>query len=237
MRKTGGRLWGTVHADRCVFQLPRPFGYRVTNQTTVEAAYTHQPRQCRQPAYGLNVALVLPRAHERPSWRRTGRRASRPSPSTTARTRCGRPSARTSSSSISSKQQVKDLGLTVIESTDISLGSYVTSAESLDHLGAGQTRPATCASCFSDQTDLRQWTNPQDTNDNFLFWNGQLSLPTPWKVSGLWFRTSAKALRIVESRAGCRRSHLAQGPQGSAMPRPSSPPLRRRPSPRATISR
>lgn len=38
-------------------------------------------------------------------------------------------------------------------------------------------------------TTLQQYTDPSASDDDFVFWNGNLSLPSEWKVAGLWFDT------------------------------------------------
>lgn len=47
------------------------------------------------------------------------------------------------------------------------------------------------ATAFNDLfgRTLKQYTDVQDPADNFVFWDGNLSLPEEWHVAGLWFDT------------------------------------------------
>src|SRR5260221_6441136 len=101
------------------------FGSRITNQTTVEAAYGMSQADIAAPGYGVNVALVLPRANE-PTFL-AGDWASRQ-----------QTLSQYTSDSLSKtfgagaqfdvvEKQVQDLGLKVIGSSDPTATSYVTS--------------------------------------------------------------------------------------------------------------
>ena len=111
------------------------FGHRITDKTTVETAYNISPTHVGNPTYGLDVALVLPRANQptflAEDWATRQQTIAQYNSTNSLWSTFGADKQQFDFV----KQQVKDLGLTVIESTDTASGNYVTSAELADHLG------------------------------------------------------------------------------------------------------
>ncbi len=189
------------------------FGYRITNQTTVEAAYGLDPADVGTPTSGLNVALILPRANEpiflAEDWATRQETLSQYNSTNSLWSTFG--ADRQQFEFV--KQQLRDLGLKVIESTDTASGNYVTSAESRT-IWVQLDTPADFARLFSSQPQLQQWTEPGDTTDQFPFWNGQLALRTEWNVASLWFDIDPGRPNPSNLVPRVGEANLAQGPQG-----------------------
>jgi hypothetical protein len=189
------------------------FGYHITNQPTVQTAYGINSADIGAPTYGLNVALVLPRANE-PTFLAEDWATRQQTIAQLNSTNSLWPTFGADQQQFNSvKQQVTSLGLKVIESSDTTGGSYVTSAESRT-IWVEIDDNADFQLLFSSQAQLQQWTDPTNPNNNFLFWNGSLSLPTEWGVSGLYVDLSQDIPVPSNLAPSAGPVGLPQGPQG-----------------------
>jgi hypothetical protein len=200
------------------------YGYRITDKSTVEAAYGIRPADVVNPTYGLNVALVLPRAQEptflSEDWATRQQTIAQYDSSNTLWSTFGADKQLFDTV----KQQITDLGLKVIESADTARGDYVTSAESRT-IWVELNNNSDFQKLFSSQTELKQGP---PSSSNLLFWTGQLSLPTEWKINGLWFDISQDTANPSNLVPGVKEADLTHGPQGvgNASPdQPAAPPL------------
>ncbi|WP_029003134.1 DUF4114 domain-containing protein [Azorhizobium doebereinerae] len=180
--------------------------YRATSATTPEAAYGLTPGEIEHSGSAVNVALVLPRAND-------------PTALLTADwgTRQHMLAELTASGSLwstygANKAQydlvmhdLATMGIPVIGDAHASDG-YVTSVESRTiwvSLDVAQFK-----ALFG--TDLLR-VGPADDAD-LLFWNGSLSLPDTWAVSGIWL--DVNGYPATSNLAGSASVTLPQGPQG-----------------------
>ena len=74
-------------------------------------------------------------------------------------------------------------GLTVLDSTN---SNYISSAQSRT-IWVEIDSAAAFNALFN--TTLQQYSDPHHSGNDFVFWNGNLSLPQGWNVQGLWFDT------------------------------------------------
>ncbi|MDI1283032.1 MAG: right-handed parallel beta-helix repeat-containing protein [Reyranella sp.] len=161
-------------------------GYRITAETTVEAAYGLEASQVRNfdaaTDSGINVAIVLDRAADPTSlldsdWGTRQQTLEQLNGSGTLWSTYGADPALFAS--VVAQLQGAPYNLTVLDSSN---SNYVTSAESRTIWVEINTQ--------ADFQNLFQNTLKYSTEQEFVFWNGQLSLPPEWNVAGLWFDTS-----------------------------------------------
>src|SRR5260370_3965814 len=163
-------------------------GYRITNQTTVAAAYNLPAGDVQAlsgtDAANINVAIVLSRANDptallAENW---GARQAALDPLIQAGT-LWTTYGTNQTQFVNVRTDIEGEGLTVLNNAN---SDYVTSA-------ASQTIwvQISTAQQFQDLfgTTLYQYTHPTNSNNNFLFWNGNLSAPAAYGVKGLWFDT------------------------------------------------
>jgi hypothetical protein len=199
--------------------------YRITNQTTVASAYNLPAGDVQalsgSDAADINVAIVLKRANDpaallAANW---GARQATLNPliqNGTLWTTYGTDQAKFDTV----RSGIEGEGLTVLDNAN---SDYVTSA-------ASQTVwvQINTAQQFQDLfgTTLYQYTDPANSNNNFVFWNGNLSLPQSWDVKGLWVDTE-NAPPPSNFTPGVSVT-LPQGPQSigndSSTPVPALPP-------------
>lgn len=195
------------------------YGYRITDQSTVEMAYGMNAANVGNPAFGVNVALVLPRAHSpaflAEDWATRQKTIADYNKTESLWSTFG--ADRLQFDRV--KQQIEDRGLTVIESGDTTYGNYVTSAESRTiwvHIDTA----ADFTRLFSTQAQLLQWSDPNGGDD--LFWNGPLALPTEWNVSAVWLDI-ANGHPNPSPQASVAEVTLGEGPQSIGNASPSQP--------------
>ena len=159
-------------------------GYRITDETTVEAAYGLDPGEVRAfngaTDGGINVAIILERAND-PSALLDSNWATRQQSLGDLGTDgvfdlYG--ANETLFNNVVAELQGAPYGLTVLDSSN---SNYVTSAQSRTIWVAIESQ--------QDFLNLFQTPLEYSTEQEFVFWNGLLSLPTQWNVSGLWFDT------------------------------------------------
>lgn len=159
-------------------------GYRITDETTVEAAYGLDPGEVRAfngaTDGGINVAIILERAND-PTALLDSNWATRQQSLGDLGTDgvfdlYG--ANETLFNNVVAELQGAPYGLTVLDSSN---SNYVTSAQSRTIWVAIESQ--------QDFLNLFQTPLEYSTEQEFVFWNGLLSLPTQWNVSGLWFDT------------------------------------------------
>lgn len=159
-------------------------GYRITNATTVQAAYGLESANIK-PATGngLTVAIVLPRQQDPTAllaedWGTRQKTLDQMQANGTLGSTYGADPALFNTVVSSLKTTY---GLTVIDSSNAATyGNYVSSADSRTIWVS--VDGAQFQSLFGTQLLYN------DSNDNyFVFWNGNLKLPQEWHVQGLWF--------------------------------------------------
>lgn len=161
-------------------------GYRITDETTVEAAYDLDPSQVRDfdgnTDNGFNVAIILDRAADptallNSDW---GTRQQTLESLNAAGTLWSTYGAdETLYNSVVAQLQSAPYGLTVLDGSN---SNYVSSAESRTIWVEINTQ--------ADFQKLFQTSLKYSTETGLAFWNGQLSLPPEWNVAGLWVDTS-----------------------------------------------
>ncbi len=133
---------------------------------------------------GINVAIILDRAEDPTSllsqdW---GTRQ-QTWPSSRPRARCGTPTAPTRRSTTPwCAELTGTYGLTVLDGSTPN-GNYVSSAESRT-IWVSIDTPEQFEQLFG-----KTLFDSNNAGNDFLFWNGNLSLPSEWNVQGLWFDT------------------------------------------------
>lgn len=160
-------------------------GYRVTAETTVEAAYGLEASEVRDfdgnTDPGINVAIILDRVSDPTAlldsdWGTRQQTLDQLNDSDTLWSTYGADPVLFASVV---DQLATTYNLTVLDSSN---SNYVTSAESRTIWVEINTQ--------DDFRNLFQSTLKYSTEEEFVFWNGQLSLPPEWNVAGLWFDTS-----------------------------------------------
>ncbi|MEP9367030.1 DUF4114 domain-containing protein [Xanthobacter sp. VNH20] len=179
--------------------------YRSTSATTPEAAYDITPGEIHHTDSGLVVALVLDRAND-PSTLLSGDWASRQKAIASLNAQGTLWS--TYGADPAEYQKVLDglhtMGVTVVGDA-MGTSGYVTSAESRTIWVQLDTN--TFPALFG--TPLLRVGPTDDASQ--LFWNGSLSLPQEWKVSGIY--PDFEAYPAVSNLAGTASVELPQGPQ------------------------
>jgi hypothetical protein len=184
-------------------------GYRITNETTPQAAWNMTPAEIGAPQFGINVAIVLDRATdarpllERP-WAERQNELADLEQNGTLWSKYGADQAHYDTV----RQDLLDRGFKVLDGSNSATdGDYVSSAASRTLWVSLDT-----AQGFHDLfgTELFQYTPPSSDDYEFLFWNGELSLPDAWDVKGLWFDT---AVGPPASTLDNRSVTLPAGPQ------------------------
>lgn len=160
-------------------------GYRITDETTVEAAYDLDPGQVRDfdgsTDKGFNVAIILDRAADPTAlldsdWGTRQQSLESLNASGTLWSTYGADQALYDSVVA---QLQGTYGLTILDSSN---SNYVSSAES-----------RTIWVEIKTQDDFKNLFNTElkyASDAELVFWNGQLSLPPEWNVAGLWVDTS-----------------------------------------------
>ncbi|MBV8191779.1 MAG: S53 family peptidase, partial [Alphaproteobacteria bacterium] len=183
-------------------------GYRITAQTTVEAAYGLQASDVKKlsgsDSVGLDFAIVLPRSNDptallAENWGQREQTLASLTNSGTLWSTYG--TSQTQFASV--EKDIKDLGLTVLDSSN---SNYVSSAASQTIWVKIDT-----AQQFKDLFGVDAYKSTASGN-SFVFWNGNLEAPASWGVQGLWVDTdnSPPPSNLV----GNVSTTLPQGPQG-----------------------
>jgi hypothetical protein len=161
-------------------------GYRITSETTVEAAYDLDPSQVQDfdgdTDLGINVAIILDRAADptallNSDWGTRQQTLDSLNASGTLWSTYG--ADETLYDSVVAQLQSAPYGLTVLDGSN---SNYVSSAESRTIWVEINTQ--------ADFQNLFQTSLKYSTETGLTFWNGQLSLPPEWNVAGLWVDTS-----------------------------------------------
>ncbi|MFN4015252.1 MAG: DUF4114 domain-containing protein [Reyranella sp.] len=160
-------------------------GYRITDETTVEAAYDLDPSQVRDfdgnLDDGINIAIILDRAADpaallNSDWGTRQQMLAQLNTDDTLWSTYGADQALYDSV----KTQLQNTyGLTVLDSSN---SNYVSSAESRTIWIEINTQ--------DDFKNLFRTELKYASDADLVFWNGQLSLPSEWNVAGLWVDTS-----------------------------------------------
>ena len=160
-------------------------GYRITDDVTVEMAYRLDPANVRPATEAaINVAIVLDRMQDPTAllsgnWGERQQALEGLNDGGTLWSTYG--ANQTQFNAIVSELR-NTYGLTVLDGTNSAAdGDYVSSAASRTIWVELNT-----ASQFASLFGTTLYVN--DVSDNkFVFWNGNLLLPTEWNVQGLWF--------------------------------------------------
>jgi len=161
-------------------------GYRVTSETTVEAAYGLDPSQIvdfnPSSGLGINVAIILDRASDptallNSDWGTRQQTLEQLNTSGTVWSTYGANQALYDS--VVSQLQGAPYDLTILDSSN---SNYVSSADSRTIWVEINTQ--------EDFQNLFHSTLKYSTETGLVFWDGQLSLPPEWGVAGLWVDTS-----------------------------------------------
>ncbi len=165
-------------------------GYGITNATTVEAAYNLNPAFITPSNHpDLDVALILPRAQDPTAllasdWGAREQTLAQLNGSGTLWTTYG--ADPTLFNTVENALTAQ--GLTILNgSNGATDGNYVSSAASRT-IWVQLNSAADFQNLFG--TPVQVYDNPHAPNDEFHFWNGNLSLPSEWQVQGLWFDTT-----------------------------------------------
>lgn len=160
-------------------------GYGITSASTVVEAYGLDPANvAAATTAGINVAIVLDRVTDptsllSESW---GARQQTLAQLENAGTLWNTYGADQSEYNAVVAELTGTYGLTVLNGNTPN-GNYVSSAESRTIWVAIDTPQQ-----FQELFGKTLYSNNESGN-NFLFWNGNLSLPSEWNVQGLWFDT------------------------------------------------
>ena len=184
-------------------------GYRIANQSTdVEAAYGISPSDVANATFAsINVAIVLDRVQDptallAENWAaRQQTLAQLGSAGISAAYGADPNQFNAIEQSLSS-----NFHLTVLDSTN---SNYVTSAQSRT-IWVELNSATDFNTLFN--TTLQQYTDPHHQGHDFVFWNGNLSLPQGWNVQGLWFDT--ESVPLASNYTAGASVTLAQGYQG-----------------------
>ena len=161
-------------------------GYRITAETTVEAAYGLDPGQVRNfdgnTDDGINVAIILDRVQDPTAllasdWGTRQQTLETLNAGNTLWSTYG--ADQDLYDSVVAQLQSAPYDLTIL---DASNSNYVSSAESRTIWVEINTQ--------DDFRNLFQTTLKYSTATGLVFWDGQLSLPPEWNVEGLWVDTS-----------------------------------------------
>jgi hypothetical protein len=184
-------------------------GYRVTDETNVAAAYQLDPGNVQLATMaGINVAIVLDRIQDPTAllaegWGGRQQALAELNGTGTLWSTYGADPAQYAA--VSSLLE-NTYNLRILDGTDSAIhGDYVSSAESRTIWVEINT-----AQQFANLFGTELYVNNDPDND-FVFWNGNLSLPDEWNVQGLWFDTE-NAPPPSNMTPGAAAS-LAQGPQ------------------------
>ena len=165
-------------------------GYRITDQTTVEAAYQLGAGTVTPAVHAkINVAIVLERNQDPTSllaenWATRQKALASLEASGTLWTTYGADKALFDTVR---HQLETTYGFTILDGTNSATsGDYVTSAESRT-IWIEVDTAAQFNALFG--TTLQQYADPGHHDNDFVFWNGNLSLPSEWHVEGLWIDT------------------------------------------------
>jgi hypothetical protein len=165
-------------------------GYRITNQPDVESAYGISPSDVTNAtSASINVAIVLDRVQDptallSENWAERQQTLAQLNSSGTLWSTYGADQNQFNAI----EQSLSSLHLTVLDSTN---SNYVSSAQSRT-IWVELNSAADFNSLFG--TTLQQYTDPHHSGNDFVFWNGNLSLPQGWNVQGLWFDTESVPL-------------------------------------------
>ena len=160
-------------------------GYRITNATTVVEAYgLDEANVAAATTAGINVAIILDRVQDpttllSQNW---GTRQTTLAQLENNGTLWDTYGADQAQYDFVVAELAGTYGLTVLDGNTAN-GNYISSAESRTIWVAIDT-PAQ----FMDLFGKTLYAN-NDGDNSFLFWNGNLSLPSEWNVQGLWFDT------------------------------------------------
>ena len=181
-------------------------GYRIADPSlSVEAAYGINPNDVSTAAYaGINVALVLGRVQDptallAENWAGREQTLAQLGSAGTWAAYGADPNQFNAI-----EQSLSALHLTVLDSTN---SNYVTSAQSRT-IWVELNSANDFTKLFD--TTLQAYNDPHNHN-NFVFWNGNLSLPQGWNVQGLWFDT--ENVPLASNLAPGASVTLAQGYQ------------------------
>ncbi len=173
-------------------------GYRITDQSTVQAAYDLNPAYifggAGPSALGstfLNAALILERNQDPTAllaadWGTRQKTLAELNDAGALWTAYGADQALFDTVTTALTSAPYNLTL-LTDSNAATHGNYVTSAESRTiwlEINTGTE--------FADlfQTPLFYYDDPGRNGEEFYFWNGDLALPEEWLVDGIWFDTS-----------------------------------------------
>ncbi|WP_147154148.1 hypothetical protein [Reyranella soli] len=182
-------------------------GYRVTSETSVEAAYGVTGTA---PTFGFNVALVLERNSDpmgllSENWATRQKTLADLNASGTLWTTYGADQALYDG--VVAQLQGASYNLAVLDGTN---SNYVSSAESRT-IWVEINSAADFANLFQNNTlTMAAIADPSPVN-TFLYWTGSLSLPEEWNVAGLWFDT--ESLPNPSNMTPGQSATLPQGPQ------------------------
>lgn len=167
-------------------------GYRITDKSTVQAAYELNPVHIHGSlgTTFLNVALILERNQDptdllASNWGTRQQTLSQLNDAGTLWTTYG--ANTTLFNNVSAQLTSAPYNLTILDDSNAAtMGNYVTSAESRTiwvEIGSGTD--------FSNlfHQDLFLYDDPGTNGEEFHFWNGDLSLPEEWQIAGLWVDT------------------------------------------------
>jgi hypothetical protein len=166
-------------------------GYRITNQPDVESAYGISPSDVTNAtSASINVAIVLDRVQDptallSENWAERQQTLAQLNSSGTLWSTYG---ADPNQFNAIEQSLSSTLHLTVLDSTN---SNYVSSAQSRT-IWVELNSAADFNNLFG--TTLQQYTDPHHSGNDFVFWNGNLSLPQGWNVQGLWFDTESVPL-------------------------------------------
>ncbi|GGJ35556.1 DUF4114 domain-containing protein [Neoroseomonas lacus] len=184
-------------------------GYRITDGTTVAAAYHLDSRNVQLATRaGINVAIILDRVEDPSallggSWGERQRALADLNDSGTLWSTYGADQAQYNAV-VSVLQNTYNLR--VLDGTDSAIhGDYVSSAASRTIWVEVDT-----AAQFANLFDTPLYVN-NDASNPFVFWNGNLALPEEWNVQGLWFDTENAPPASNMAPGGA--VSLTQGPQ------------------------
>jgi len=159
-------------------------GYRIADQSTnVEAAYGITSGVAPADYAFINVALVLGRVQDPTpllgeNWAERQQTLAQLGSAGTWAAYGADPNQFNAI-----EQSLSSLHLTVLDSTN---SNYVSSAQSRT-IWVELNTAEDFYKLFG--TTLQQYTDPHHSGNDFVFWNGNLSLPQGWNVQGLWFDT------------------------------------------------
>ncbi|HEX9522985.1 MAG TPA: S53 family peptidase, partial [Reyranella sp.] len=184
-------------------------GYRITNQPDVESAYGISSSNVTvATSASINVAIVLDRVQDptallAENWAERQQTLAQLNNTGALWTTYG---ADQNQFTAIEQSLASNFHLTVLDGTN---SNYVTSAQSRT-IWVELNSAADFNNLFN--TTLYQYTDPHHAGNDFVFWNGNLSLPQGWNVQGLWFDT--ESVPLASNYTPGVSVTLAQGYQG-----------------------